>query len=157
MCVCFGSDTDGRRTAKSGSSAPRSPRRKAVLSTSTSYTTAGTTIGPGPGRRGGPRTHNSHPEGGIHVIVDMNELRGGGRGSRKCGCKQIIKKARFDPIHLHLPPWLRRYTAPYLIELTARRGIRPPSGVSRLPPRGVETCGIGSRWSSLWQAPRPVL
>lgn len=55
---------------------PRSHRLRAVLSTSTSYTAAGTTIGPGPGRRGRPRTRNSHPEGGIHVIVDMNELRG---------------------------------------------------------------------------------
>ena len=64
-------------TATSGSSVPRSHRLKAVLSTSTSYTAAGTMIGPGPGRRGGLRARNSHPEGGIHVIVDMNKLRGG--------------------------------------------------------------------------------
>ena len=42
---------------------PRSHRRKAVLSTLTSYMAAGTTIGKGPGRRGGPHTRNSHPEG----------------------------------------------------------------------------------------------
>ncbi len=53
-----------RYPARSGRSAPRSHRLKAVLSTSTSYTSAGTTIGSGPGRRGGPRTRNSYPEGG---------------------------------------------------------------------------------------------
>jgi len=67
---------EGLFPAKCGSSAPRSHRRKAVLSTSTSYTAAGTTIGPGPRRRGGPRTRNYHPEGGIHVIANVNELRG---------------------------------------------------------------------------------
>ena len=60
-----------------GSSAPRSHRHEAVLSIATSYTAAGTTIGPWTGRRGGPRTRNYHPEVEIHVIVDMNELRGG--------------------------------------------------------------------------------
>ena len=58
-----------RYPARSGRSAPRSHRLKAVLSTSTSYTAAGTTIGPGPGRRGGLRTCNSHPDGGIHVSL----------------------------------------------------------------------------------------
>lgn len=28
------------------------------------------------------------------MIVDMNELRGGGHGSRKCGCRQIVKIAK---------------------------------------------------------------
>lgn len=56
-----------------------------------------------PGARSkGQASHTQlSPGGGIHVIVDMNELRGG-HGSRKCGCRQIVKLAKPDPINCHM-------------------------------------------------------
>lgn len=51
----------------------------------------------GPAEGAAPHAQLS-PGGGIHVIAHMNELRGG-HGCRKCGCRQIVKIAKPDPIH----------------------------------------------------------